>query len=495
MTSRLEHMGDLGKFAAGVQSWRKIIASVTDADARWDVFGNAATDVARFVTRGLDKGAAVDELFEIAQVQGLLELKCADRVQRLLAAAFVGVEPELVPDLELRERINGGYRAEAPAIKAPAKPVGASVYTFPDPVWIPPRVWLYGEHYIRGAVTATVAPGGYGKTTLSLFEAITMAAAGLRVWYLSGEDPRDEIDRRIAAHMQYHQIERLTVAGNLFVDDRASFAIKLTKSARNTAVVFDDDWMKAFEHAIEHDRLDVAILDPFVAFHTATENDNSAMDAIIKRLGETCTRFACNIEISHHVRKPSVGMAEITVDDARGGGALVNATRSCRVINRMPSDIAQLENIPPERRTAYLRLDNGKRNMAPPGAASWWHLVSVPIGNGADNVQAIEPYRMRGPFDGWTLADTDAIVEIVRAGEVRADPRSDKWLGLAVLERLRLDGTEKVHFAKANKMISTWLGNKLFKKVKLIDPEIRKERSYYVPMDYPEPHDRSDDND
>ena len=484
-------MGDLGKFAAGFQSWRKIIASVSDAEARWDVFGNAATDVARFVSRGLDKGVAVDELFYLAQGHGLLELKGEERVQRLLAATFRDVEPERVPDqIELERSNNGRGRVEAP----PAKPAHASVYTFPDPAQIPPRVWLYGEHYIRGAVTATVAPGGTGKTTLSLFEAITMAVAGLRVWYISGEDPRVEIDRRIAAHMQHHNIDPLRIAGRLFVDDRESFPIKLTKSARGAAVTFDDEWVNAFERAIATDRIDVVIIDPFVAFHSAAENDNSAMDAIIKRLGETCARFGCNIEISHHVRKPSIGMSEITVDDARGGGALVNATRSCRVINRMPSDIAQQENIAPERRTAYLRLDNGKRNMAPPGAASWWRLVSVLIANGADNVQAIEHYRLRGPFDGWTLADTDAIVEIVRAGGVRTDSRSDKWLGLAVLERLNLDGTEKAHFAQANKMISTWLSNKLFKKAKLIDPETRHERSYYVPMDYPEPHDQGDKN-
>jgi hypothetical protein len=491
--SRLEHMGDLGKFTAGFQSWRKVIASVSDADARWDIFGNAAADVAGFVSRGLDKGVAVDELFSLAEAQGLLELKGEDGVQGLLARAFEHVEPELVPDrIDQPQRINGQDHAEV--VKAPAKPIGASVYTFPDPAQIPPRAWLYGEHYIRGAVTATVAPGGTGKTTLSLFEAITMAVAGLCVWYLSGEDPRVEIDRRIAAHMQHHNLDPMQIAGRLFVDDRASFPIKLTKSARSTAVVFDDEWMKAFERAIERDRIDVVIIDPFVAFHTAAENDNAAMDAIIKRLGETCTRFNCNVEVSHHVRKPAVGMAEITVDDARGGGALVNATRSCRVINRMPSDIAVQENIPPDKRTGYLRLDNGKRNMAPPGAASWWHLVSVLIGNGADNVQAIESYRMRGPFDGWMLADTDAIAELVKAGDMRADSRSDKWLGHAVLERLNLDGSDKAHFAKANKMINAWLANRLFKKVKLIDPENRKPRPYFVPMDYPEPHDLGDKN-
>jgi hypothetical protein len=383
-------------------------------------------------------------------------------------------------------------RQNGPDHQASAALAGATVYTFPDPAQIPARAWLHGEHYIRGAVTATVAPGGYGKTTLSLFEAITMAIAGLCVWYLSGEDPRVEIDRRIAAHMQQHDLKPAQIGGRLFVDDRASFPLKLTTAARGTVVVFDEVAVKAFERTIERNRIDVVVIDPFVAFHNAAENDNSAMDAIIKRLGEICARFNCNIEISHHVRKPAAGMVELTVDDARGGGALVNATRSCRVINRMPSDIATQENIPPDRRTAYLRLDNGKRNMAPPGAASWWQLVSVLIGNGVDNVQAIKPYVMRGPFEGWTLADTDAISALIRSGDMRADSRSEKWLGHAVLERLGLDGSSKDHFARANKMIGTWLANRLFKKVRMIDPEIRKPRTFYVAMDHVEPHDLGD---
>ena len=45
-----------------------------------------------------------------------------------------------------------------------------------DPATIPPRQFLYGRHYIRRAIGATIAAGGRGKTTLAVFEAVTMAA-------------------------------------------------------------------------------------------------------------------------------------------------------------------------------------------------------------------------------------------------------------------------------------------------------------------------------
>jgi hypothetical protein len=70
---------------------------------------------------------------------------------------------------------------------------------------IPPREWLYGRHYIRGAVTSTIAPGGYTKSNRSLTECIAMVtgrnllgeapAQRVRAWYWNGEDTRIEIER------------------------------------------------------------------------------------------------------------------------------------------------------------------------------------------------------------------------------------------------------------------------------------------------------------
>ena len=45
-----------------------------------------------------------------------------------------------------------------------------------DPTKFPRRQFLYGRHYVRKYVSATIAPGDTGKTSLNLAEAIAMAS-------------------------------------------------------------------------------------------------------------------------------------------------------------------------------------------------------------------------------------------------------------------------------------------------------------------------------
>ena len=52
---------------------------------------------------------------------------------------------------------------------------------------LPPRRWLYGRHYQRGVVSATVAPGGTGKTSLVMVDAVAMATGR----NLLGSSPRN----------------------------------------------------------------------------------------------------------------------------------------------------------------------------------------------------------------------------------------------------------------------------------------------------------------
>src|SRR5918994_130924 len=59
-------------------------------------------------------------------------------------AADFGPEPDTEPD---RQRIR------------------AIPFRWRDPQAIPPRRWLYARHYVRKFVTATVAPGGLGKSS------------------------------------------------------------------------------------------------------------------------------------------------------------------------------------------------------------------------------------------------------------------------------------------------------------------------------------------
>jgi hypothetical protein len=103
-----------------------------------------------------------------------------------------------------------------------------------DPFTLPPRDWLYGKHFQRGIVSATVAPGGVGKTSLNMVEAIAMATgrnllgeqptARYRVWLHNGEDPERELHRRVLAVCQHYQIPQEELVGWLFVTSGLGYA-------------------------------------------------------------------------------------------------------------------------------------------------------------------------------------------------------------------------------------------------------------------------------
>jgi hypothetical protein len=385
-----------------------------------------------------------------------------------------------------------------PPIGEPAPPaqiVEPTIYVLPDPAKIPRRCWLYAMHYMRKVVTATVAPGGFGKTTLALYEAISMIGLGHRVWYVSGEDDKDEIDRRIAAHCKQRtesngritrkEITAADIAERLFVDDKMTFPFKIAKSSRN-GPDFDTSKLDAFELAILERNIDVIILDPFVSFHFLPENDTAAMDALIKRLGEICVRCNCCIEISHHVRKPGIGQYEITVYDARGAAAIVNAVRSCRVINQMSLIEAQQAKI--EKPASYIRIDSGKRNMAPPEKAHWLHLISVPIANG-DHVQAIESYEFK-PEQITQQDDNWLILTMTNGKAYRADSRSPDWLGHAIAKHFNRVADNRGDVKWVNNQIATWMTpashrpHPLLRKVMREDKD-RKERMFFELVENP----------
>jgi hypothetical protein len=429
---------------------------------------------------GIDRTTIVDECYLIAEAKGLTDQYSTDEIQRDIAD-----EVEQAEQQPAQPTGNGkGYHgpdAEA-EIVPPSEPKRATPYDAPDPASIPKRAWLHGGHYIRQAATATVAPGGFGKTTLTLYEAVNMVAAGLSVWYLSGEDPKVEIDRRIAAHCQHHGIELAQLPGRLFVDDRSTFNLFIGKSPRAAFVTFDEASLTQFELAIVRDKIDVVMLDPFVSFHAVPENDNGCVDAVVKRLALIAYRTNACVEISHHVRKPFVGQGSITVDDARGGGAIINAVRSGRVINRMTTGEAETAKVDLDQRARYVRLDRGKRNMAPPDKATWFRLVSVVIGN-TDNVQALETWDFPALMDGITVDDTEWVRDLVRQHAYRADSRSDDWLGVPVAMRLNLNVNDKEDCKKLNKLFGVWMKNNVFKKQTMRDAKARKDFAFYVGMD------------
>jgi hypothetical protein len=445
--------------AEHVSNWRRLMAT-TPVEVRGATFRRAAAHFASLSTTGKLRATAMDELVNMAVAHGFGD---GDEVQAIIARAF---------------QHNDGAKNGKPNGMSFRPGRNGNLYSFPDEGHMEQRQWLHAGHYIRGAVSTTIAPGAFGKTTLLLFEALTMGAAGIRVWYISGEDPRAELDRRIAAHCRHHNINgRRDILPNLLVDDQISFGLMLD----------DGDWLEQLARQITLNAVDVVMLDPFVSFHNLPENDNAAMGALIKELTRIAQTAKCAIEISHHSRKVLAGN-ELTVDDSRGGSAIVNAARSARVCNRMSQDDAALAQISAENRSAYIRVDSGKRNMAPAEKARWWRLVPVQLANG-DNVASIEPYEFPNAFAAVSSAEVDWVQTFLRAGGPRrASSQSPDWLGHHLGQRCgRNDTHEKGGAIWANRILGAWCANKVIQKVQLRDPVSHKMVPFYAGPDFKGP--------
>jgi len=144
------------------------------------------------------------------------------------------------------------------------------------------------------------------------------------------------------------------------------------------------------------------IVDPFVASHRVVENDNPAIKAVASAWAEIADVTGCAIELVHHARK--TGGAQITVDDGRGGSALLAKVRSAQVLNGMTEDEGARAGV--ENRRSFLRVQNGKANLTPPaaGQADWCRLISIELGNG-DSVGVVTRWTWPDPFDDVTATD------------------------------------------------------------------------------------------
>jgi RecA-family ATPase len=195
---------------------------------------------------------------------------------------------------------------------------------------IPPRQFLYGQHYIRRAIGATIAAGGRGKTTLSVFEAVTMAAGRdlntgvplpdgpLRVWLVNGEEDQDELDRRVAALCQHYQVTEVDLGGRLFVQSVRDCPMRIATMGQFGAAI-DDKVVDQMIKFIKGNKIDVFMIDPLVSFHSVAENDNSHMDLLVKRgFGSIANETNSAGELFHHPGKPRPGQADTTVEDGRG---------------------------------------------------------------------------------------------------------------------------------------------------------------------------------
>lgn len=400
--------------------------------------------------------------------------------------------PEAVPATMTEYR---AMQAENPPEEASEPSFMATPYAWVDPSHIPPRDVLYGKHYYRKFLSATVSPGGLGKSSNAVVEALAMVTnrdllneqpqKALSVWYWNGEDPMEELQRRVAAACLHYKIGPDDLGGRLYVDSGRDKEIVIAKETRGEMVIAFP-LVEKLTQEIKARGIDVLIIDPFVASHAVNENDNSKIEGVVRQWMRVAEEGGCAIELVHHVRKGN-GQNETTVEDGRGAGALLAKVRSARVLNGMGKTEAQEIGIEEKERFGFFKVETGKANLAPRGdGAVWRKMVGVPLGN---RVNALEdevgvPTVWQKPDAMAMLKDHHrvAAVRLVQAGEWREDVRAGNWVGHAVAQAMELDLDDPKDKNTVKKVVHMWCRTGVFKVIQQQDAQ-RKMRAFVIAPD------------
>ena len=194
--------------------------------------------------------------------------------------------------------------------------------TWGDPRDLPTRDWVYGRYRLIGSVSATIADGGVGKTTLALTEAIAMATGrdflGERPNALSGpllerRGSLDEIERRVYAICQHYGIDpKRELSGRGLSTARCMsrrgwkcrFASPVAARAASTSTAAPSRRSPITSASIALSssssiRSSLVIRSP--------ENDNAAINAVVRQLARLAANSSIIVDLVHHTRKPLQG--------------------------------------------------------------------------------------------------------------------------------------------------------------------------------------------
>jgi hypothetical protein len=391
-------------------------------------------------------------------------------------------------------------------------PIKVTQFRLQGTARIPRREFIYGRHLIRKYMSALFAPGGLGKTSLSVTDAMAMVSgkplvghkpvSRLRCWVINAEDPIEELERKAEATAAHFNLTAEDIGDRLFLSSgRDSDFVVATEDKNGVKIVqpiFDAIIARA-----KADSIDVILVDPFVSTHGVNENDNAAIQKVAKIWVDIADKLNCAIDLAHHVVK---GAGEVDENSGRGAGALKDKARSVRVLNRMTAEEATKWGVPLEDRMSYFRSDLAKANLTQAGGLSeWFRFVSVPMGNGAgfdkpqDHTGVVEAWRPPSNEDSASLkverdrqgrlsavadvpADKLAGLKVrLAAAAYKSDPQGKPWCGEPLAEIMGLDVTKSSDAAQIKAILAAWTEMGELVVISEYDEVSRKDRKFLRP--------------
>lgn len=259
---------------------------------------------------------------------------------------------------------------------------------------VPHRQWIYGDFVQRKQVNVIVSPGGVGKSTFTISNALAKASnkniMGFRTYGRGGvalynsEDSEEEMQRRIGAGMQHFNITQEDLwdedvnghqqRGFLSVTSGIEHPMQIAqRQGANNKLVPKD--MQPIIEFLRDNKMDWLIVDPFAETHPGKENENEEMGIIGRMYRHVANEANVGVSIIHHTRKMESSSSEGhhgNLDSMRGASSLGGVARDVRTLYPMSEKQGKAYNISEERRQYYIMFAQAKANMSAPGANNHW---------------------------------------------------------------------------------------------------------------------------
>ncbi len=319
-----------------------------------------------------------------------------------------------------------------------------------DVAGLPKREWVVPGILAKSFLTGLVAPSGAGKTqwlaqlmlaiAASRPEAIGAKEAKTeRIWCWNQEDDLIELKRRIAAACTHYEIKWEDLADRLFLNSGAHKPLVLV--ARDPhGKLRQTKYVKQMAAHLIRENIGVLIIDPFVEFHEADENNNVEMRLVAAALRQIAVEAKCAVMFGHHTKKPDGASADGfagNADSGRGASSLQGVTRVMLTLYAMTVKDAKAYGVKEDDRHLYVRLDGAKSNISASTSGNrpqWLRRVSVPLGEGGEEVGVLAPTE---------LNRIESRVAREEGGKTRKEIEADRASG-AVADAIEEMGEDKV---------------------------------------------------
>ena len=231
---------------------------------------------------------------------------------------------------------------------------------------------------LSGTVGALVAPGGVGKSMLSLEVAIAVSSgkdlANLwsfekintgKVLYLPAEDQKVVVMHRVKAMLAHMS---LTTRKEMY--DRLEVVPMVGKGCDLMSI----EWQSSIEKAAENKKL--IIFDTLNRYHSLEENNARQMSQLIKVLENIAENTRASILFLHHANKSSIlNETGDTQQAIRGSSVLTDNVRWQGNLIKISNHDGSRLGIPQEVRHNYVRLVVSKMNYGPTIPDRWLKRV------------------------------------------------------------------------------------------------------------------------